>query len=271
MGQSQAAFALTSFVNGVQPLTRAFDGFLLHSRGAEGLPVRGDVAVDAEAAATVDEAEAAATADEADGVILRTDTEVPVIVLQSETDVGLLGSARARQPDTDTIRTWEVAGTAHADRRVLSQEIAASLGCPGEVNDGPMHVVAKAALRRLVEWVQDGSSAPGAEPLALTGDDGDTGGRDDLGIALGGVRTPPVDVPTRVLSGEPPEGASLICSLSGSTTPIAEADLADRYGSRADFEAQYAAALDDAIEAGFVLEEDRAAIEDYAHPELVPE
>ncbi len=37
IGESQSAFALTTYANGVQPLTKAFDGFLIHSRGAAGL------------------------------------------------------------------------------------------------------------------------------------------------------------------------------------------------------------------------------------------
>ena len=38
VGESQSAFALTTYVNGVQPLTEQFDAFLIHSRGgaAEG-------------------------------------------------------------------------------------------------------------------------------------------------------------------------------------------------------------------------------------------
>ena len=45
--------------------------------------------------------------------------------------------------------------------------------------------------------------------------------------------------------------------------------LAALYASRADYEQQYAASADIAISAGYVLEEDRAALEAYAHPELV--
>ena len=37
VGESQSAFALTTYINGVQPLTRAFDAFYVHSRGATGL------------------------------------------------------------------------------------------------------------------------------------------------------------------------------------------------------------------------------------------
>jgi hypothetical protein len=38
-GESQSAFALVTYINGVQPLTRAFDGFFVRSRGASGLPL----------------------------------------------------------------------------------------------------------------------------------------------------------------------------------------------------------------------------------------
>ena len=37
-GESQSAFALVTYYNGVQPLTHAFDGFFVHSRGASGFP-----------------------------------------------------------------------------------------------------------------------------------------------------------------------------------------------------------------------------------------
>jgi alkylhydroperoxidase family enzyme len=38
-GESQSALALTTYYNGVQPLTRAFDGFLVHSRASVSLPL----------------------------------------------------------------------------------------------------------------------------------------------------------------------------------------------------------------------------------------
>ena len=40
-GESQSAFAMVTYYNGVQPLTHAFDGFFVHSRGAAGLPLVG--------------------------------------------------------------------------------------------------------------------------------------------------------------------------------------------------------------------------------------
>jgi len=56
---------------------------------------------------------------------------VPVLQFLTETDLfGVLGFHRARQDDSDRLRTWEVAGTAHADRSILdynaemAQEVA---------------------------------------------------------------------------------------------------------------------------------------------------
>ncbi|NLV54485.1 MAG: hypothetical protein GXY13_02605, partial [Acidimicrobiales bacterium] len=40
VGESQSAFTLTSYIDGVQPLTGAFDGFLVHSRGGAAAPLR---------------------------------------------------------------------------------------------------------------------------------------------------------------------------------------------------------------------------------------
>jgi alpha/beta hydrolase family protein len=88
-------------------------------------------------------------------------------------------------------------------------------------------------------------------------------------IALGGVRTPPVDVPAVVLSGEPGPTLSAICLLIGSSKPLTAARLAALYPSRADYVQRYAAAADAAVGAGFILAEDRPALIGYSKPQLV--
>ena len=93
--------------------------------------------------------------------------------------------------------------------------------------------------------------------------------RDADGIALGGVRTPPVDVPTRILSGEKGPSDEVICLLLGSTKPMTGGTARRALPVASEFEQRYDAAVDDAIEAGSVLEEDRDALLDFAHPELV--
>ncbi len=54
------------------------------------------------------------------GERIRDDARVPVLVLQSETDVILLGGGLAEQPDSDRLRVWEMAGAAHADTYTVS-------------------------------------------------------------------------------------------------------------------------------------------------------
>lgn len=43
------------------------------------------------------------------------DLHVPVMCVEAETDLIVLGYLPARQPDDDRLVTWEIAGTAHAD------------------------------------------------------------------------------------------------------------------------------------------------------------
>lgn len=259
VGESQSAFALTTYVDGVQPLTRAFDGFLIHSRGGPALPLRppsggGDADITSAIAG-------------GGAVRIRTDLDVPVFQFQSESDVaGILAFAEARQDDTDLVRTWEVAGTAHVDRHMLGA-VAGLAGCEPDLNDGPHSLVARAALRALVGWVTEGATPPMAEPLELDEDLSPI--RDDHGIALGGVRTPLVDVPVDALRGDAAEGASIFCLLAGRTIPLDDAVLDDLYADRDSYLAAFTAAADEAIEAGFVLPEDRDELIAAARPERI--
>jgi hypothetical protein len=258
VGESQSAVALTTYYNGVQPIAGAFDGFLVHSRGSVALPLVGP-GEHADLAGSIG----------GGAVLLRDDLDVPALVLQAEGDViGVLSSYSVRQDDTDTYRLWEVAGTAHADTRLVGAT-AEQLDCGAPVNDGPMHVVAKAALRALEEWVRTGEAPPEAPRLEVAGDPPAII-RDADGVARGGIRTPPVDVPVVVLSGAPPPNPDLICILLGSTTPLPDERLRELYETRADYERSYEDALDRAVAAGFVLEEDRAALRAYADPARVP-
>ncbi|MEQ8803231.1 MAG: alpha/beta hydrolase domain-containing protein, partial [Haliea sp.] len=83
--------------------------------------------------------------------------------------------------------------------------------------------------------------------------------KDDLGNVLGGVRTPWVDAPVAILSGEGQEGDRL-CFLFGTTVLFDAAQMASLYVDQAGYEAAVAEALDEAIAGGFLLEEDAARI-----------
>ena len=259
VGESQSAFALTTYYDGVQPLTLAFDGFFVHSRGAPSLPLVGP-------------GEYAALADAIGGSLrplFRDDLEAPVVDVQAESDVtGILGSNAVRQADSDRFRLWEVTGTAHADTRLLGAN-ADLLDCGAPINDGPMHLVAKAAFRSLDMWVRTGEPPPLASRLELTEGAPPEVRRDGDGIALGGLRTPPVDVPVDVLSGVPGSNPDILCILLGSTKPLPDARLAELYPSRGDYVQRYEAATQRAIDAGLVLEDDRDALLAFAQPSRI--
>ena len=258
-GESQSAFALVTYYDGVQPLARTFDGFFVHSRGASGLSLVGP-GQSADIAGAIG----------GPAAIFRTDQAAPVIDIQTETDVGsVLNSYAARQPDSNRFRLWEVVGTAHADAHLVGAS-AKYLDCGVPINDGPMHIVAKAALRALTTWLTTGKEPVTAPRIDMTTGATPTIVRNADGIAQGGIRTPPVDVPVATLSGAPGPNPSTICLLLGSTKPFTAARLAQLYPSRADYLKRYQADLDATVKAGFALAQDRAALLAFAQPAQIP-
>jgi hypothetical protein len=250
VGESQSGFTLTTYVNGVQPLTELFDGFLIHSRGGSAAPL-------GEPGAGIGIADAIGGTP----TTIRTDGDAPVIVIETETDLlGILNYLPARQDDAERFRLWEIAGTAHADRFQVG-EMEDMLGCSQPINRGQQVFVLRAALRALDTWATDGTAPPEAPRLEV-----DESGAapvftlDDNGMAAGGIRTPVVDAPVDVLTGASPEGSSIVCLLMGATTPLPPERLAELYTSADDYTAQYEAATDALIDAGFAVPEDRDEI-----------
>ncbi|ONH31508.1 hypothetical protein BL253_09375 [Pseudofrankia asymbiotica] len=257
-GESQSAFFLTTYVNAVHPVANVYDGFFIHSRAGSAAGLDGTSGVGGSGPSAVR---------------IRTDLNARVFIFETETDVGpTLGYAVARQDNTDQLRTWEVAGTAHADASLTGSPDASGLGCPGRINTGPQHYVANAAFAALIRWVTDGTQPPRADRLALNGTGtGATLARDARGIARGGVRTPPVDVPVAVLSGDPSPGTtSVLCGLFGSTTPFDAATLASLYPTRDSYLSAFDKSLSSTIAAGFLLEADRAALTTEARSAPLP-
>ena len=258
-GESQSGFALTTYVNAIAPETQAFDGYLIHSRGGPGLPLGTPGA----AISIVDAITGGPTT-------IRSDIAVPVLQLETETDlVSVIGFLPARQPDTDLLRTWEVAATAHADRGLIGP-VADSLDCGAPINDGPHGFAVRSALRHLDTWVRTGEAPPTMPQLEID-ESGESPAiaRDADGIALGGIRYPVVDVPVQVLSGDPGPAPDIICLLTGTTNPIPAERLAELYASPDAYTAAFTEATDAAIATGALLAEDRQAMLDEAQPELL--
>jgi hypothetical protein len=280
-GESQSAAALVTYINAVDPHVRVFDGYFVHGRPGAGLAIDGVFIPRARAASGQVEISDTAIEIAMKGERLRNDVRVPVLVLQSETDVIVLGSGRAEQPDSDRIRLWEIAGAAHADTYTISGSRhddgtvdgarLAELMRPTRslmigdtdtpINAGPQqHYVAQAAFKHLAEWAAGGPPPPNAPRLARTGDDASPFELDANGNVLGGIRTPWVDVPVAVLSGLGQAGDSF-AFLFGRTEPFDDAALAAHYpGGKTEYLERFTAALDATIAAGFLLSDDRDEI-----------
>jgi len=262
MGQSQSATRLVTYVNAVAPVARVYDGFLVHGRLGGAAPLSQDPQVELPTGP---------------GPRIREDTAVPVLTVQTETDVTGLSSYLARQPDTDRIRTWEIAGTAHADTYTLtlgnedvgdsieaaqllivSAPLPGILECDAPINSAPQHhYVVMTGVRALDGWVRDGTPPPVAEPLVL--DEAPIRVAEDaLGNGLGGIRTPWVDAPTALLRGD---GQTGLCFLFGRTELFAPATIDSLYADQSDYVEQALGSLEDAVAAGFLLEDDAAIIE----------
>jgi hypothetical protein len=259
-GESQSAGRLVSYINGVHPLVAAFDGFFVHSRGDGGVPFG---------------TEAAAQPLGGGPVRIRDDLGDPVFQFETETDViGSLGFLAARQPDTDMLRTWEVAGTSHIDAYTLGLDETGAgnvLGC-NNPNDGPQHYVIRAALRALHLWISEGSAPVKGEPL-MTDPSGNPV-TDEHGNTRGGVRTPDVDVPIATLSGLPASDPSAlsnpVCFLFGSTTPFTHEKLMELYPSHEDYVTKVMNAARATREAGFILSPEEQEIVATAESAPVP-
>ncbi len=244
VGESQSAFTLTTYVNAFQPMTHLFDGFYIHSRGGGAMPLDGGNIANGLSGS----------------VHIRDDIDVPVFMLETETDEAFLHYFDARQPDTDKIRLWDIAGAAHADQYQVGNT-ASMLGCNFMINTAPTHYVLKAALVQLEKWVKDGTPPPTAPRMQVVETNGSpVVQRDAQGNALGGLRTPWIDVPAAAYSGAAPQGSSVLCSLFGQTNPFTTATLQQLYGSKASYVQKYTDAADRTIAAGFMLPADRAAI-----------
>jgi hypothetical protein len=245
VGESQSAYYLTTFADAIQPLTNTFDGIFIHSRGGSGAPLSGSSITSANPGPK--------------NLRIRTDLKVPVFMFETQTDLIQLGYAPAQQPDTKRIRTWEVAGTSHADAYEVGPALSI-LGCTSPVNTGPQHTVVQAAFAAFNKWVDDGTSPPSPPRLTLASSDPPSLALDSHGNVIGGVRTPAVDVPVATLSGAPAPGANAICSLFGQTVAFSPATLTSLYQTRSNYLATYTASLNKAIKAGFVLPADRPAL-----------
>jgi hypothetical protein len=210
-GDSQSAFRLDTYVNAIQPLTHAFNGFLAVGRAVTAAPI-GEGLVSASPFPA----------------LIRTDNTTPFIQLNTQGDIEELDAAAARQADNNYLRTWEVTGAAHIDAHEASYETetlareqptlaapSCALGTPiegtGTPLDGhnqpdnmPLFEVEDAALAGLQNWVTNGVQPPHGTKIStipvLFGAY-DLVNKNRYGVGEGGIRMPEAQVPAEDYSG----------------------------------------------------------------------
>ena len=221
-GQSQSAAAMVSYINGVQPLTQAFDGFFLHSRGGASLPFP-PVGESVDLTSTFGRA----------ATILRADTTAPIVDVQAEND--LFGVLRIRTGASARQRhVPAVGGRRHRPRGSHAR---------GRHDRRPRRLRC-ADQRRADARGGQGRPAPpdrlGARGRAASGSCSAGGDRRYARPTSSETPTASPRVvsacrrstcPPRCSAARRGPATTSICILSGSTTPLPAARLAELYAS----------------------------------------
>jgi hypothetical protein len=204
-GDSQSAFRVDTYVNAIQPVTHAFNGFLAVGRGATAAPI-GEGLV----------------ATSPFPVNIRTDNTAPFIQLNTQGDIEELDAAASRQADNNTLRTWELAGASHIDAHEAEYETETiahenpTLGVPScvfgtpisgtgtpldghnQTNNMTLFQVEDAAMAALQNWVTKGVAPPKSSSISTI-----PGlfnlyflvNKNRYGVGLGGIQMPDAKVP----------------------------------------------------------------------------
>jgi len=258
-GESQSASRMVTYVNAIQPLDQVYAGFFVHSRGASASSI-------SQSPLTPNPFPAPAP--------IRDDLDVPVMVVQAEGDV-INSNLASRQSDTPLFRGWEMAGTSHADAYTLlgigdlgDGSSATTMfgymrapnnpfGCDSPINAGAHNWIVQAAFHALDTWVrtlQDPNVAdiapPSGTPLSVLSSTPVVLHRDPQGNALGGVRSPHVDVPVATLDSV--NGGIFFCRLFGRTIPLTSSQILTLYPDKADFMGKWVDAINDGVTNGFL-------------------
>ena len=243
-GHSQSAARLITYANAVQPIEKVFDGILIHGRLGTGPKLASSDSMPISTA-------------------IRSDTNVPIFLLQSEFDASAAPST-SKQIDTDKIREWEVAGTSHADQYLLDNigEVSTrDVGwtpptCSSPYNAVPFYMTEIAAFNHLKTWMTTGIAPPTAPRLQR-----DVLGsikKDANGNALGGLRLAEIDVPVAKYGHANSTTGSLAfldlfaCVAGGNTNAFAAAKLKSLYPTHDDYVNKYRAAADATQAKGYI-------------------
>ena len=254
-GASQSAGRIATYVNAIQPLTRAFDGFILAIYFGTGSALEvGDAVVN------INQPAAGRPADRLRGAnLLRDDLGVPVFVVNSELEA--IACHPVRQADSDTFRYWESAGTCHVseqgqrDRQAkFERDGIRTLPLAEGINRIPMLPLYDAVFQHMHRWLADGTPPP-VQPLVEFAGEPATVVRDEHGIARGGIRLPQVEAPLATNSAIP-RADDIQAFLRGTCDPFSAEKRRALYGDKDAFLARFGAAAERAVAAGVLMPRD---------------
>jgi hypothetical protein len=284
VGYSQTAAFLKAYVNAIHPLASLADGkpvFDAYLIGAAGGPT------------PINQCSPRIQAGDPRFVTLP--RNVPVITVMTNSD--FMGGYYARRPDSDDpgdrFRLYEIAGASHgytypatfepsvADIQKVGFNNRYTYDCapPRVGSDFPSHYIYNAALVHLERWVRDGTPPPHAQLISVVkpGAPDAAAELDQFGNAVGGVRTPYVDVPTATYfpgrlgapaPGTAPGTAPGPCIMS--KVPFDHAKLKSLYPTHADYVAKVNRDVDRLVKEGWLLPADAQQIKAEATAAKVP-
>lgn len=258
LGASQSAGRLATYINAIQPMSKALDGFILAIYFGRGTPLEvGDTVVNINTP-EVDRAPALVGSN-----LIRDDTGTPVFVVNSELEA--IACYGVRQPDTETFRYWESAGTCHVSQQVnaVRRKMAERdqlLPRPAQegINTIPMAYLYDAVFYHMHRWLADDIAPPTMPKVEFAGDPPQVV-RDENGIARGGIRLPQVEVPIATNSAVP-LGEGIFAMLGGSSQPFSADKVTALYRDKATFIKRFNEAAERAVAAQVLRPRDVAKL-----------
>ena len=250
-GASQSAGRLATFINAIAPIHNPIDGFILQIYFGRGTPLEvGDSLVDINKPQPGNPAERLKGAN-----LLRDDLDVPIFVVNSELEA--IACFGVRQPNTQTMRFWEVAGTSHTSiqarttrQKLLDRDHVISRKVEAAINAIPIGPVYDVIYEHMQRWLTDGTLPPVFPSIDFEGTP-PSPKRDESGIATGGIRLPQVEAPLAKNSAIPLT-EDIFALLGGSCLPFSQAKLKTLYNDKTHFLALFSRAANAAVADGAI-------------------
>jgi hypothetical protein len=252
VGASQSGNRILAYINGVQPVSNAFDALI--PAICAGMSADFDKAMGHPDPGSGDTGHSRSLRTQ-----VRDDLTVPVLHFNTQTEAFYYG--RQRQPETNLFRSWEIAGSTHMPKKQTAlgrlktdrDGVTDFLHAYSAVrfNEVEWLPVFDAAILHVHKWITSGVLPPQIPPVQTEGNDY---AYDKDGNVLGGARLPELEVPTALYV------AGATYPLTGFTVPFSPAQLKQLYPTHQAYIEKVRSAAVAALNAGIIQDRD---VEEY--------